>query len=60
MTKRQQLVNKFLSEGKLKEFDSINLGSVGFHLKYGTNIIKHNEVGTLLTCCNIAVVVGEE
>ena len=59
MTIRNQVINKLLVEDKLKEYDTINLGNVGYHLNYGTNIIKHNEVPTLTTKCEIAVVVEE-
>lgn len=59
MTIRRQVINKLLVEDKLKEYDTISLGNINFHLKYGTDIIKHNEVPTLTTKCEVAVVVKE-
>lgn len=59
MTIRNQVINKLLVEDKLKEYDTISLLNINYHLKYGTNIIRHNEVPTLTTKGEIAVVIEE-
>ena len=60
MTMQKQVIQKLLDENKLKEYDTINFGSMGFYLKYGTNIVKHNEIPTLTTGCDVAVVLKGE
>ena len=59
MSKRNEIIKKMLEDNKLNEYDTINLNNINFHLKYGTNVIKHNEVPTLTTNCEVAVVVSE-
>lgn len=59
MTKYEQAIRELSEKGQLKEYDTINLGCIGYYLNYGTNIIKHNEVPTLTTKGNIAVVIKE-
>lgn len=59
MTIQNQAISKLLIEDRLKEYDTINLGCIGYYLNYDTNIIKHNEVPTLTTKGNIAVVIKE-
>lgn len=59
MTKREQVLNKLINEGNLKEFDTINIEYIGMYQKYGTNIIKSNEAPTLLTKCSVGVVLYE-
>lgn len=59
MTKYEQAIRELSEKGQLKEYDTINLGNVGYYFNYGTNIIKHNEVPTLTTKGNIAVVIKE-
>lgn len=59
MSKRNEIIKKMLEDNKLNEYDTINLNYINFHLKYGTNVIKHNEVPTLTTNCEVAVVVSE-
>ena len=59
MTLRSKAINKLISEGKLKEYDTINLGCIGYYLNYNTNIVRHNETPTLTTKGNVAVVVNE-
>lgn len=58
MTLQEQTIMKLLMEGKLKTYDAINLDNINFYLKYGSNIVKHNEVPTLTTNCAVAVVIG--
>lgn len=58
MTLQEQTIMKLLMEGKLKTYDVINLDNINFYLKYGSNIVKHNEVPTLTTNCAVAVVIG--
>lgn len=59
MTKYEQAIRNLFEKGQLQEYDTINLGCVGYYLKYGTNIVRHNEVPTLTTKCELAVVVEE-
>ena len=59
MTNRQKVLAKFLKEDKLKKYDVINLANINYHIKYGTNIIKNNEVHTLTTKGDFVVVVEE-
>ena len=59
MMLKYQVLNKLITENKLKEYDSINLACYGYFFKYNTNIVKHNEIPTLLTKCEVAVVVSE-
>lgn len=59
MTTRTKVIQKLIDENKVKEFDTINLGNIGFYLNYGTSIIRHNESPTLTTKGNVAVVISE-
>lgn len=60
MTIREQVINKLINEGKLKEYNVINLGFSNFYLKYGTNIVRYNELPTLTTQSSIAIVLKED
>ena len=60
MTHQNQTIDKLLDENKLKEFDTIDVGFIGFYRKNGTNIIKHNISPTLITKNTVAVVLKEE
>ena len=57
MTIKERVIAKLMSENDLREYDVINFENMNFYLRNGTNILKHNEVPTLLTSCNVAVVV---
>lgn len=57
MTNREKVIMELSEKGLLKEYDTINLGGIGFYMNYGTNIVKHNIAPTLTTQSNIAVVV---
>lgn len=57
MTIQDQAIRKMMEENKLKAYDTIDLGSIGFYLNHGTNIIKHGIVPTLRTKSYVAVVV---
>lgn len=59
MSIKHNVIKKMLEDNILKEYDTINLDNINFYVKYGTNIIKHEEVPTLTTKCNVAVVVNE-
>lgn len=54
---KYQVINKFINEEKLKEYSVICADNSSFHVKYGTNIITHNEVPTLTTKCGALLVV---
>ena len=59
MTIREQTLRELYKEGKLKEYDVIDLDNMGYYRKFGTNIIRHNEAPTLLTKNSLVVVVDE-
>lgn len=59
MSIKYNVVKKMLEDNILKEYDVINLDNIGFHVRFGTKIIKHKEVPTLTTQCSVAVVVNE-
>lgn len=60
MSLKKHVIQKLLLENKLKEYDVINCEMISFHVKYGTNIIRHNEIPTLTTKCDFLVVLGDE
>lgn len=59
MTLRNKAISKMISDGDLKEYDVINLGYIGFYLKYGRKIVTHNIAPTLITKSDLVVVVKE-
>ncbi len=59
MINRDKVLTKLLNENKLKEYDTINLNNMGYHLKYGTNIIKNDISPTLTTKSALLVVLYE-
>lgn len=60
MTIRHQVIRKLIRENNLQEYDVINAENINFHVKYGTNLLYHNEVPTLTTKCDLLIVLGDD
>ena len=57
MTLKYQVLNKMIDENKLKEYSVIATENIGFHCRYGRNIITHDKVPTLTNKCGSLLVV---
>lgn len=60
MTIRNQVIKKLIEENNLKKYDVINAENINFHIKYGRNLITHNEAPTLTTKCDLLIVLGDD
>lgn len=60
MTKRHQVIRKLIRENNLQKYDVINAENINFHIKYGRNLLTHNEVPTLTTKCDLLIVLGDD
>ena len=60
MTIKEKVIAKLYKEDKLKKYNTINFDFGNFYLRHDkSNIVKENEVPTLITSCEIYVVVEE-
>lgn len=59
MTIKEKTIAKLYKENKIKKYNVINLSNMNFYLRNECNIVRYNEAPTLITNCEVYVVVDE-